>query len=171
MPQIAHVTVPGGVPEFAINPGDARDKAIGFDCAEHSPGFGIDLIDLAVAILADPERPFGPGQARIPAIAGRRDRAKHVTGFGVDFSDRGFGDLEKMRPVEGRSRIRGDSERARDLPAVGIKRVQPVAGGEPDPLAVEADPVHALDFGKRAVFAKNFGGGRFHDRILPAWQR
>src|SRR6266705_805041 len=37
-PQIALVTFPGGVPELAVDPGDAGDKTVGLDGAKNRPG-------------------------------------------------------------------------------------------------------------------------------------
>ena len=88
-------------------------------------------MDLAVAMLADPKRPFGPGKPGA-AAAGRRNRGEHVAGLRVDLLDAVLGDLEQVLAVEGRSRMRGDIDRARRLPLVGIEGVEPVAGGEPD---------------------------------------
>src|SRR5690242_20142195 len=62
-PQIALLAFPGAVPELAVGPGDAGHDTIGFDGAQDLPGLGIDLNDLAAAVLADPQRPFGPGEA------------------------------------------------------------------------------------------------------------
>ena len=50
-----------------------------------APVCGIDLMDLALAILPDPERAFGPGQPGIAAAAGRRDRGEHRPVFGSIF--------------------------------------------------------------------------------------
>jgi hypothetical protein len=59
-PQIALVTVPGGVPEISVDPGYSGDEAVGLDGAENGSGVGIDLMDLSIAILAHPKRTFGP---------------------------------------------------------------------------------------------------------------
>ncbi len=159
------------MPELAIDPGDTGDEAIGFDGAEYGTGFRIDLMDLAIMVLADPERPFSPGEPRIPAIAGRRNCAEHRPGFGIDLAYHGLGDLEQVLSVERRSRMRGDIKRPDDFPAFRIEGVQPVAGGEPYSLPVKADPVHAIDFGERSIFAKDFGACVFHVLVLPARQR
>jgi hypothetical protein len=68
--------------------------------------------------------------------------------------------------VEGRPCVRGDVERADDLPGVWIEGVQPVAGGEPHPLPVEADAVHGRHASEGTVFAKNLGGCIFHTGSL-----
>ena len=73
-----------------------------------------------------------------------------------------------MSSVERGSSVCGDIERAHYFPAFRIKGVHPVAGGEPDPLPIKADPVHAVDFGKGAMFAKDFGGCVFLVLTLPA---
>src|SRR5262249_26836983 len=62
-PHIAGVVFPGAVPELTVDPGDPGDEAIGLDGAQNSTGLRIDLVDLPVAILPDPERSFGPGEA------------------------------------------------------------------------------------------------------------
>ena len=59
----------------------------------------------------------------------------------IDLLDAILGDLEQMLAVEGRSRMRGDIDRAQRLPAGRIEGVQPVAGGKPDLLAVIGDPM------------------------------
>src|SRR5215831_6223529 len=59
-PQITVITFPGGVPELAIDPGDPGDEAVGLDGAKNRAGIGINLMDLPIPILPDPERPFGP---------------------------------------------------------------------------------------------------------------
>ena len=102
---VARLALPGAVPELAIDPGDAGDEAIRLDGAEHGSGLGIDLMDPAGAVLADPERPVGPGEPRIPAVAGRRDRAEHLAGGRVDLLDHRLGDLEQVLAVEGRPRV------------------------------------------------------------------
>src|ERR1051326_613732 len=98
-PQVALVAFPGAVPELAVDPGDAGDEAIGLDGAQDRPRLGIELIDLPVAHLPDPERPFGPCEPR--AAARRcRDRAEHAAGGRVDLLDAIVGDLKQMPPVE-----------------------------------------------------------------------
>ena len=141
-PQLALVAFPGAVPQLAVDPGDAGDEAVGFDGAQDLAGLGIDLMDLALAMLADPERPFGPGHAGVAAVAGRRDRREHAAGLGIDLLDAVLGDLEQVPAVESRAGMGGDVDRAHRLAALGIERVQPVAGGEPDVLAVEGDAGH-----------------------------
>src|SRR5262245_41861374 len=59
-PDVALVPFPSAVPELAVDPGDPRHDALGFDRAKDSAGLGIDLMDLSVSIVTDPERSFGP---------------------------------------------------------------------------------------------------------------
>ena len=116
-PQIAFVTFPGAVPKLSIDPGDAGDEAVGLDGAKNRPGLGIDLMDLAVPILAHPERAFGPGEPGVAAAAGRRDRSQHLAGFRIDLPDAILGDLKQVPAVESRSSVRGDIDRAERLAA------------------------------------------------------
>src|SRR6266851_1264128 len=142
-PQIAVVTFPGAVPELAVDPGDPGDEAVRLDGAENRPGLGIDLMDLAVPILPHPERPFGPREPRVAAAAGRRNRGEHPAGLRIDLLDAIFGELKQVLAVEGRSRMRGDIDRAQRLPARRIEGVQRVSSGKPDILAVIRDSTHA----------------------------
>src|SRR6185369_11277891 len=68
----------GGVPEFAVDPGDARDETIRFDRAQDGAGLGVNLVNLAGAVLSHPERPLGPGQARVAAVGRRRESGDHL---------------------------------------------------------------------------------------------
>jgi hypothetical protein len=68
-PQVALVVFPGCVPEFSIDPRDSGDEPIGLDGAKNGPCFGVDLVNLPVTILADPESPFCPGQPRVSSAA------------------------------------------------------------------------------------------------------
>src|SRR4029453_1806611 len=107
-PQIALVPFPGGVPELSVDPRDPGDEAVGLDRAKNRPCLGIDLMDLPVPILPDPERPFGPREPRVTAAAGRRDRGEHPAGLRIDLLDAISGDLKQVLAVEGGSRIRDD---------------------------------------------------------------
>ena len=62
-PHLALIALPGAVPEFAVDPGDAGDEAVGLDGAKDRAGLGIDLMDLARPIMPDPKCAFGPGEA------------------------------------------------------------------------------------------------------------
>ncbi len=98
-PQIALVTFPGAVPELAVDPGDPGDEAAGLDGPKNSSCLWIDLKDLPVAILPDPERPFGPCEPRATA-ARRRDRGEHTAGVRIDLLDAILGELKQMLAVE-----------------------------------------------------------------------
>src|ERR1700738_46405 len=77
-PQIALVTFPCAVPELVVDPGDPGDEAAALDGAKNRACFGVDLMDLPAPMLPHPERPFGPGEPRVAAAAGRRDRPTHL---------------------------------------------------------------------------------------------
>ena len=53
--------------------------------------------------------------------------------------------------------MRGDIDRAQRLAALRIQGVQLVSGCKPDLLAVERDPIHALDIRKGPILADDFG--------------
>jgi hypothetical protein len=53
--------------------------------------------------------------------------------------------------------MRGDIDRAQRLVARRIEGVQPVAGSNPDVLAVIGDPVYALDPGKGSILSDDVG--------------
>jgi hypothetical protein len=65
------------MPKVSIDPSDPGDEAVGFDGAKNGACLGINLIDLSIPILPDPESTFGPREARVAATAGRRDRREH----------------------------------------------------------------------------------------------
>jgi hypothetical protein len=154
-PQIALVTFPGAVPELAVDPGDPGDEAAGLDGPKNSPCLWIDLKDLPVAILPDPERPFGPCEPRA-ATARRRDRGEHTAGLRIDLLDAILGELKQMLAVEGRSRMRGNIDRAQHLPARGIERVDFVSGRKPDVLTVKRNAMHAVDPRKGSILTNDF---------------
>src|SRR5262245_54529891 len=85
--QLALVTFPGAVPQLSVDPGDPGDEAVGLDRAQDGPGLGIDLIDLPVPVLPDPERPLGPREPRVTAAARRRHRGEHAASLRVDLLD------------------------------------------------------------------------------------
>ena len=93
-PQIAFLALPGGVPELSIDPGDPGDEAVGLDGAKNRACIGIDLMDLPVPILPDPERTFGPREPRVAAAAGCGDSGEHTAGLGIDLVDAILGDLK-----------------------------------------------------------------------------
>src|SRR2546429_4315661 len=74
---------PGAVPQLAVHPGDAGDEAVGLQGAQHRPGVGIDLMDLAAVVLPHPQRALGPGHSRIAGITtapGCRNGGQHMAG-------------------------------------------------------------------------------------------
>ena len=87
--------------------------------------------------------PSAQVEARVAAVAGRRDRRQHVAGGGIDLVDARLGDLVEVRAVEGGAGVAGAVQRARGLAAGGIEGDQRGAGGGPDALAVVGDAVHA----------------------------
>ena len=101
-PQLALVTFPGGVPELSVDPGDPGDEAVGLEGAKNRACLGIDLVDLPVPILPDPERPFGPREPGA-AAARRRDRGEHTAGLRIDLLDATLGDLKQVVAVERRT--------------------------------------------------------------------
>jgi hypothetical protein len=118
---------------------------------------GIDLIDLPLPILPHPERPFSPREPRGTAAAGRRDRGEHTAGLRIDLLDAIRGELKQVLAVEGRSRIRGDSNRPHRLPARRIEGVQPVSGRKPDVLTVTRNPMHVVDTRKGSILTDDLG--------------
>src|SRR5689334_21381756 len=120
--ELALIAFPGRVPELAIDPGDAGHMPVGLDRAQDLAGRGIDLVDLAVVVLADPERALGPGQAGIFAVARRWDPRQHAAGLRVDLLNLLLGDLVEMRAVEGGAGMGRDMDRSHDIAAPRIDR-------------------------------------------------
>src|SRR5205814_5214509 len=165
-PQIARVAFPGAMPELAIDPGDPGDDAVALDGAKNCSCLGIDLMDLPLPMLAHPERPFRPSKPGVAAAAGGRDGGEHAAGLRVDLLDAILGDLKQVLPVEGRSCVRGDINRAQHLATRRIEGVQLVSGSKPDVLAVERNPMHVLDTRKGSIFTEDLGCRSFHACIL-----
>ena len=92
-----------------------------------APVCGIDLVDLPVAVLPDPERAFRPGQPRVTPAARGRDRRQDLAGRRIDLVDAFVGDLEEVLAVEGRPRVAGDVEGAHRLAVLRIEGLQPLA--------------------------------------------
>src|SRR5205823_13300558 len=151
------VVLPCTVPEFSVNPGDAGDEAVGFDGAKNCAGVGIDLMDLAVRILAYPQRPFGPREPRVTA-AGSRNGGQHAAGLGINLLDAIARELKQVLAVKGRSCIRDDIDRAQRLAARWIERVQLVPRSKPDVLTIVCDSSDMVRIGERAVLTDDFGG-------------
>src|ERR1700693_273271 len=61
---------------------------------------GIDLMDLPIPILSDPERPFGPREPRVTATAGRWDGGEHTASLGINLLDAILGNLKQVLPIE-----------------------------------------------------------------------
>src|SRR5690606_41735824 len=112
-------------------------------------------VDLAAAMLADPERAFRPGQSCLSAVSGRWYRREHRAAFGIDLADYSTGYLKEVLAVERGSCVCSNVERSRHLAAFEIKGSQPVAGCEPDEGAVETDPRHVIDIRKGTIFAED----------------
>src|SRR5262249_4524561 len=151
--QVAFVALPGGVPEFAVDPGHPGDEAAARDGTQDRTGVRIDLVDLALPIDADPERSFRPGKARFAAAALRRNGGEHLSVLRIDLLDALLGDLKQVLAIERRARIGGRVDLARWLAAVRIDRDQFVVGGEPDMLAVKGHAVYARNIREGAVLA------------------
>src|SRR5262249_57636913 len=112
---IALLAFPGAVPQLSVDPGAPGDETVGFDRAKNRPGLRIDLIDLPVAIVSHPERPFGPREPRVTAAARRRDRGEHMAGLRIDLLDAILGELKQMLTVEGRSCMPGPRQPPHNL--------------------------------------------------------
>src|SRR5688572_17222862 len=110
--QLAFVALPGGMPHLAVDPGDASDKTIRLDGAQDLSGFRIDLVNLAFAVHAYPQRAFGPGHAGVSAITRRRNRREHLAGLRVYLLDARFGDLVQVLAIPGSARVGGDVDGA-----------------------------------------------------------
>src|SRR6266508_2547062 len=175
--EIALLALHGAVPELAVHPGDAGDEAIRFDRAQDGAGLGVDLVDLAGAVLADPERPLGPGQVRVAAVGRRRDGGADLARARIDLLDPVVGELPEVFAVEGGAGVGGDGELADQRAAAGIEGDDALASGEPDVGTVEGHAVDVVDAGIGAILAEDLrlpGLGlarRRHDPRLPDWQR
>src|SRR5262249_61219154 len=163
---------PGAVPGLCAAPGDPGGEAVGPDRAKNRPCLGIDLMDLAIPVLPDPERPFGPREPRVTAAAGHRDGGERTAALRIDLLDAISDDLKQVLAVEGRSCTRaGDVDRAQRRPARGIEGVQLVAGSKPDVATVVRDPVHVVDTRKGSILTNDLGVRSIHPSILVRRQR
>ena len=81
-------------------------------------------MDLPAPMLSHPKRTFGPGEPRVAAATGRRNRREHTAGLRIDLVDAILGDLKQMLAVEGGPCMRGDIDRAYRLAGHGIEGVQ-----------------------------------------------
>src|SRR5262249_34250259 len=170
-PHIAFIAFPRAVPQLALDPGHPGDEAVGLDRTKNRSRVGIDLMDLAVAIVSDPERPFGPREPRVATMTGRRDRVEHLASRRVDLLDAIVSQLKEMPSVERGSRVRGDVDRLEHCPACRIEGAQPVAGGKTDALTVIRHSTHIRDTRKGAILSNDFSSRSPHDSILVARQR
>src|SRR5262249_50310818 len=134
-----------------IDPRDAGDEAVRLDGAQDGSRLRIDLVDLPLPVLSDPERSLCPGQARVAPTSRSGDRREHLSGARVDLLDPRVGDLPEVLPVERGARIAGALEGAATLAGRRIERAQRVPAREPDQASVEADPGHVGDAGERPV--------------------
>src|ERR1051326_6929764 len=100
------------VPELAVDPGNARDESIRFDGAEDGAGPGVNLVNLAGAVLSNPERPLGPRQARVATVCGRGDGGDDLPRARIDLLDPGVGDLPQVFAIEGSAGLGGDGDLA-----------------------------------------------------------
>src|SRR5271169_237847 len=97
---LALVAFPCAMPEFAVDPRHSRDEAVRLDRAQDRARLGVDLVDLPVAVLSDPEHALGPRQARVVTLAGRRKGRDHRSRRGVDLLNAIGGELIEVASVE-----------------------------------------------------------------------
>jgi hypothetical protein len=157
-PQVALITVPGGVPELSVDPGNSSDEAVGLDGAKNRACFGIDLMDLSLAILAHPKCPFGPGESRVATAPRSGYRSEDTAGLGIYLLDAILGQLKQVLAIKGSSSVRRNLDHAQLLSARGIESVQLVSRSEPDILAVIGNSMHAVDPGKWTILVDDLGG-------------
>src|SRR5512139_1404240 len=81
--QLAFLVFPSAVPELAVHPGHTGHEAVRINGAQNRAGLWIDLVNLALAILPNPQAPFRPGHAG-GATFGRRDGRDHAASIRVD---------------------------------------------------------------------------------------
>src|SRR5215475_4661213 len=153
------------MPEISVDPGNPGNKTVGLDRAKNRPRLGIDLMDFPLPMLPHPERSFSPREPR-STTAGCRERGEYTAGLRIDLLDTILGDLKQVPAVKGRSRRRGDRNRAKHLPARGIEGVQPVSTGKPDVLTVIRDAMHDVCTRKGSIFTDDLGNRSSHASIL-----
>ena len=139
---IAAVAVPGGVPQLAVDPGDAGDEAVGIRwCAgsPRSPGRS------GGSCGRDTDRPTASPRPRPGRNRHRRPGPGWSTGScpcrGSILWMRSSAIWKRCRPSKAVPACAATSMERYDLSALRIERVQPVAGREPDVVAVEGDAV------------------------------
>lgn len=149
--QFTLVAFPSAVPELSVEPGHARDEAVGLEGPQDIAVFRVDLIDFALAVVPDPERTFGPGQARVAALAGRWDGGENRTAPGIELVNLGIGDLVDVLAIERRACMAGDAEGALGPSGRGVKAQQVLTCGKPDVLSVVGDAGDLVELGKRTI--------------------
>jgi hypothetical protein len=154
------------MPEFAIDPGGAGDKAVRLDGSKDIPCLAIDLVDLAPAIVTGPDGLLRSGEPRVPAAARCRNHGEHNAGFWIDLLDSAVAILKEMLAAERSSRMRRDIHRAHGLSTGGIRGVELVTRGKPDVLTVIGNAIHAVCALQWAIFAEDFGLRSLHSPIL-----
>jgi len=144
------------VPEFPIDPAHPGDETVGLDGAKNGACLGINLIDLSIPILSDPESTFGPRAARVATTARRRDRREHPATLRIDLLNAILGDLKQVLAVEGGSCMRSDVDGTLHLPTRRIERVQLVPRSKPDVLPVIRDTMDSVGTWKRTILTNDF---------------
>src|SRR5262249_53419377 len=134
--------------------------------AEAFSGRGIDLMDLARAVLRHPERALGPRESGVDRDVGRRHGAHDVSGFRIDLSYDTFGQLVEVTSVERRTRGGDDAERAPRLARAWVERLQVIPCREPDVAAVEGDAGHVIAVPVGPVLALDRGDAPLALRCL-----
>ena len=114
-------------------------------------------MDFSIAILPDPERPFGPSEPGVTATARRRNCGEHTATLRIDFLNAIFGDLKQVPAIESCSRMRGDVNRAQRLTARWIEGVQFISQ-RTRRVAVIGDSMHAVGIRKGAILTEDFSG-------------
>ena len=168
MAQFALVGFPGAVPSSSPTQVTPVTKRFELDGAKNRAGLRIDLMDLAVAVLGDPECSLRPGHSGGAAI-GRRDGRDNVAGLRIDLLNSVAGDLEQMLAVESPVPACAGTSIARTvLPLSGSTAFERFAGRDPDIGTVVAYAMHVGDTRKGAVFADDVCCCSFHNVILSA---
>src|SRR5262245_16354044 len=112
--QFALIRFPSAVPEFVAEPSNAGDEPIRLYGTQDCAGLRVDLVNLTIAILANPERAFRPRHAGGAAFRCRY-RRDHTATVWVDLLDAIVRDLEQIPAVERGACMGGDVERSQDL--------------------------------------------------------
>jgi hypothetical protein len=80
-----------------------------------------------------------------------------MAGLRIDLLDAIFGQLKQVLAIERGARMRGDINRAQDLPTRRIQGVQSISRGEPDELAVIRDAMHVIDTREGSILTEELG--------------